>query len=208
MHPLHDYIAKQLSERAKARRIVIWYDERGEFAPFVSELRGGERAGPEPVEVALGGVSVNLLEYAGSMFELRATVEPLACGDSPELTVLYLPGCERDHHGSVLMELEKAGATWEPSLKQLAKNVLQQKYTLGQLDELLHPDRKVGYEDLVRAAAGGEGSEPPSILKGIFRDSSGHDDLLASWLANDDTGCGDPRQGRLSGVGQAHPTRG
>ena len=48
------------------------------------------------------------------------------------------------------MELEKAGATWEPQLKQLAKNVLLQKYTLGVVDEMLPFDRKVSYEDLAR----------------------------------------------------------
>ena len=186
MHPLHDYIARQLADRLKNSRIVVWYDERSEFAPFVSELGGGRQAAPEPVEVVLGGSTAKFLEHAGSMFELRAMVEPLACGDIPELTVLYLPGCARDRHGSVLMELEKAGTTWEPSLKQLAKNVLQRKYTLGQLDELLHPDRKVGYEDLARAAAGGENAEPPSILKGLFREASGHDGLLAAWLGTDD----------------------
>ncbi len=185
MHPLYDYIAKQLIERVKSRRVAVWYDERKEFVPFVTELRGGPRTGPEPVEVALGGESVRLLEHAGSMFELRAAAEPLSCGENPVLTVLYLPGCARDRHGSVLMELEKAGATWEPSLKQLAKNLLLQKYTLGQLDELLHPDRKVGYEDLARAASGAEGAAPPSILKGLFQEAAGPDGLLAAWLAND-----------------------
>jgi hypothetical protein len=41
MHPLHDHIARQLAERLKARRVVVWYDPRCEFAPFIEELRGG-----------------------------------------------------------------------------------------------------------------------------------------------------------------------
>ena len=32
MHPLHDYIAKQLAERLKSKKLVVWYDARGEFA--------------------------------------------------------------------------------------------------------------------------------------------------------------------------------
>jgi hypothetical protein len=31
MHPLYDYVAKQLAEKLKSRRIVVWYHERGEF---------------------------------------------------------------------------------------------------------------------------------------------------------------------------------
>ena len=119
------------------------------------------------------------------MFELRAVVEPHVSGDTPDSVVVYMPGVARDRRASVLMELEKAGTTWEPQLKQLAKNVLLQKYTLGVVDEMLPFDRKVSYEDLARAAAGNSGAEPPSILKSIFHDASGNDGLLTAWLVSD-----------------------
>ena len=32
MHPLHEYISKQLAEKLKARKVVVWYDPRREFA--------------------------------------------------------------------------------------------------------------------------------------------------------------------------------
>jgi hypothetical protein len=185
MHPLHDYVAKQLADKLKDRRVVIWYDERGEFRRFVDEVRGGPRAVSEPVSVAVAGVEANLAEYAGSLFELRAVVEPLVSGDKPDALVVYIPGLAHDAEASVLMELEKAGRTWKPELKQLAKNVLLQKYTLGVVDEMLPFDRKVSYEDLARAAMGNSGAEPPSILKSIFHDVSGNDGLLAAWLVSD-----------------------
>ena len=185
MHPLHDYVAKQLAEKIKSRHVVVWYDERSEFAPFVSELRLGSRVDGELTTVAVGGSSVKLAEYAGSMFELRAAVEPHVSRDVPDAVVIYMPGCARDRRGSVLMELEKAGATWEPQLRQLAKNVLLQKYTLGVVDEILQLDRKVSYEDLARAVEGSNGREPPSILKSIFHNASGNDALLALWLVSE-----------------------
>jgi PglZ domain len=200
MHPLHDYVVKQLADRIKARRVVVWYDERSEFGPFVDELRGGARAGSKLVgggrvggavdggglvTIMLGGASVRLAEYAGSMFELRSLVEPYVCDDSPAGLVLYLPGCVRDRRASVLMELEKAGASWEPQLKQLARNVLEQKYTIGVVDELLPFDRKVTYDDLARAAQGRAGSESPSILRGILHEARDGESLLAAWLVND-----------------------
>ena len=185
MHPLHDYVAKQLADRLKDRHIVVWYDDRREFQAFVDEVRGGPRTSSEPVPVAVGGTKASLAEYAGSLFELRAVVEPHVSGDSPESVVIYMPGCERDRRASVLMELEKAGTTWKPALKQLARNVLLQKYTLGVVDEMLPFDRKVSYEDLSRAAAGNAGAEPPSILKSIFHDASGNDGLLTAWLVSD-----------------------
>lgn len=185
MHPLHDYVAKQLADKLRDRRIVVWYDERGDFQPFVNEVRGGPRAASELATVNVSGRMARLAEYAGSLFELRSLVEPLFSEDDPESVLVYIPGVAHDTKGSVLMELEKAGRTWKPELKQLAKNVLLQKYTLGVVDEMLPYDRKVTYEDLARAAAGRSGSEPPSILKSIFHDAHGNDGLLTTWLASD-----------------------
>ncbi|SIN85112.1 PglZ domain-containing protein [Paraburkholderia phenazinium] len=185
MHPLHDYVAKQLADKLKSRRVVVWYDERGEFQTFIEEVRGDPRSASDPAPVDVGGTKASLAEYAGSMFELRSVVEPLVSGDDPRAVIIYMPNVARDRHASVLMELEKAGMTWEPQLKQLAKNVLLQKYTLGVVDEMLPFDRKVSYQDLARVAAGDSGAEPPSILKSIFYDTSGNDELLAAWLVSD-----------------------
>jgi hypothetical protein len=184
MHPLHEYVVKQLADKLKSRRVIVWYDVRREFAPFIAEVRGGTQTSSEAVPVTIAGLSARLAEYDGSMFELRATVEPYVSGDIPECVVLYLPGCERDRRGSVLMELEKAGECYEPQLKRLARNVLRQRYTDGVIDEMLAPER-VTYEDLARASSDTSSSEPPSILKSIFHDASGHDGLLGAWLASD-----------------------
>lgn len=185
MHPLHDYVARQLAEKLKSRRVVVWYDERSEFQPFVDEVRGHPSASSDPAPISIDGASVHLAEYSGSMFELRALVEPYVNGDAPEPVIIYMPNVARDRRASVLMELEKAGMTWEPQLKQLAKNVLLQKYTLGVVDEMLPYDRKVSYVDLARAVAGSSTAEPPSILKSVFHDASGTDALLAAWLVSD-----------------------
>ena len=184
MHPLHDYVVNQLAEKLKSRKVVVWYDVRREFAPFIAEMRGGARTSNEAVSVTISGLAARLAEYDGSMFELRAVVEPFVCGDVPECVVLYLPACERDRRGSVLMELEKAGECYEPQLKRLARNVLRQRYTDGVIDEMLAPER-VSYEDLARASSDTSSSEPPSILKSIFHDTSGNGGLLGAWLASD-----------------------
>src|ERR1017187_498498 len=184
MHPLHDYVVKQLAEKLKSRKVVVWYDVRREFAPFVAEVRGGARTSSEAVPATIAGLAARLAEYDGSMFELRAAVEPYVYGDTPERIVIYLPGCERDRRGSVLMELEKAGACYEPQLKKLARNVLRQRYTDGVIDEMLAPER-VSYEDLARASSDTSSAEPPSILKSIFHDTSGNGGLLGAWLASD-----------------------
>jgi PglZ domain len=184
MHPLHEYVAKQLADRIRAVHLVVWYDLRREFAPFIADLRGAPKASGTILPVSVAGISAQLGEYEGSFFELRALAEPHVSGDSPSNVILYIPGCERDRRSSVLMEIEKAGECYEPQLKRLARNVLRQRYTDGVIDEMLAPDR-VTYEDLARAVADTSSSEPPSILKTIFHDTSGNDALLAAWLAGD-----------------------
>lgn len=185
MHPLHDDIARLLADRLKARSVVVWYDPRAEFATFVDELRGAPTDGATVTPVVLAGSQASLIQFAGSMFELRAIVEPLVSRDTPERVVLYLPGRERDATGSVLMEIEKAGESWEPQLRRLARNVLRKRYTEGVIDELLAPEG-VTYADLAAASSETGSTEAPSLLKAIFREASGTDAILASWLANDD----------------------
>ncbi len=184
MHPLHTYIATQLVDRLKTRRVVVWYDGVSEFAPFIAELRGGPPSAGEFAHVSSGGITFLLAEYAGSMFELRSIAEAHVRGETPDVVVLYIPGCERDRDASVLMELEKAGECYEPQLKRVARNVLRQRYTDGVIDEMLAPER-VAYDDLARASADATSAEPPSILRGIFHDIGSSEGLLTSWLAND-----------------------
>jgi hypothetical protein len=189
MHPLHDDVARLLAERLKARSVVVWYDPRAEFAPFVDELRGAPTDGAAVTPVILAGSQASLIQFAGSMFELRAIVEPLVSRETPARVVLYLPGRERDATGSVLMEIEKAGESWEPQLKRVARNVLRKRYTDGVIDELLAPEG-VTYADLAVASSDAGSAEPPSLLKAIFHEASGSDAILATWLAHDDRDAG------------------
>jgi hypothetical protein len=182
MNPLYDYIAKQVGEKLDARGVLVWYDPRREFEPFVEELRGGPRD-HELKTVTIGGKATGLAEYSGSFFELRALVEPRVAGDAPERTLLYVGGVRRADRSSVLMELEKAGGMWERPLRQLARIVLAKRYTAGVIDELLAPDA-VSYADLARAASTENGHDP-SILKVIFHEARGNDAILAAWLVDD-----------------------
>lgn len=184
MHPLHDYIAKQLAEKLKASRVVVWYDVRSEFAPFVAELRGTADASGAVASVLVVGKATHLIEYHGSFFEIRAAAEPFVSSDDPEALLIYISGVKHDSHGSVLMELELAGHCYKPQLSQLAKYALEKKYTLAQIDPLMNRPG-VSYEDFCFALADANSAEPPSILKAIFQGLSSPDALLAAWLAQD-----------------------
>lgn len=183
MHAFHQYLSKQLAEHLKKRRVVVWYDLRREFAPYVRELLGGQApAGCRVETVSLDGQETHFCQYDGSFFEVRAAVEPLVAIEAPEPLLIYLPGVERDRKGSVLMELEKAGTCYEPQLKRLARNVLRQRYTDGVIDEVLAPEG-VGYEEIVRLLEQGESGERASLLRVILLEARDNRSLLAAWLA-------------------------
>lgn len=181
MHPFHDYLCEHLDDLLRKRSVVVFYDPRNEFAPFFDRELETSVEGPLP-RVTIAGRSVYLARNTGSFFGLRAAVEPIVSADRPEPLILYLPGVARDHVGSVLKELERAGACYEPQLRRLALNVLRQRFTDGQIDELLRP-ASLTYGDIV-AYLNGDGGGKPSALHSLFGGAQG-EALLVVWLASD-----------------------
>jgi hypothetical protein len=180
MHPFHDYLCEHLDDLLRKRSVVVFYDPRNEFVPFFDRELETSVDEPQP-RVTIAGRSVYLARHGGSFFGLRAAVEPVVSVDQPEPLILYLPGVARDRAGSVLMELERAGACYEPQLKRLALNVLRQRFTDGQIDEMLRP-AAVTYDDIV--ALLGQGGQVASVLHTLFGGAQG-EVLLTQWLASD-----------------------
>lgn len=177
----HAYVANQVGAQLKQRRIVVWYDAREEFSPFIDQLTGNS-AGTTPMEVDIAGVTTSVVIDDGSRFSTRFRVEPLVAGDQPGYVLVYLSDVKRSHEGSVLMELEAAGTSWEPQLRQLARNALRQRFTDGVIDEMLGRESTT-YDDIAAALEVDRGSLP-SALKSLLP-ASGGDAQIAWWIANE-----------------------
>jgi hypothetical protein len=184
MHALFEHLWKQLGDRLRKRRVVLFYDLRREFEAFIEEMAPEPGPSAEVERVAIDGLAVHLARFKGSYFAVRFAVEDLVAVDLPEPLLVYLPGAERDPKTSVLMELEKAGTTYEPQLKRLARNVLRQVYTDGDIDEMLKPET-LGYRDVVAYLRQAESGGQASILKTIFGEA-GSEAILGQWLADAD----------------------
>ncbi|WP_036025099.1 PglZ domain-containing protein [Bradyrhizobium yuanmingense] len=169
MHPLHDYIANQISDRIKDRRVVVMYDKREELRPFFAEIADGRSASAGPVAVNFGKRKASLYVFDGSFLKARFAVEDMTSGDQPDNVVVYIPGLDRDAKGSLLMELEKAGTFYQqPALKQFARLVLRKRFTDIAIDEMLKSDA-LTYTDLAGMAQDdGGGSQGASLLKSVF----------------------------------------
>jgi hypothetical protein len=211
MHPLHDYIAGQISDRLKTRRVVVMYDKREELRPFFSEL-ASEAGGGELVAIRVGQQTAKLHVFDGSYLKTRVIVESITRGDQPEQVVIYVPSLDRDAKGSLLMELEKAGTFYsQPPLKQFARLVLRKRFTDVALDEMLKSD-SLTYVDLARMAQDETAAEGASLLKSIFG-SSDTLAILTAWIGDpekDDEleakgALGELRTAALARVGVALP---
>jgi hypothetical protein len=184
-HPFHRYLSQNLSELLKKRAVVVFYDPRREFAPFVNELEVGpsDTSTRGIPQAQVGDLSASLVRYEGSFFAIRAQVEPLVAVDHPEPLLIYVPGVERDRKGSVLMELELGGDCYEPQLKRQARNVLRERYTDGVIDEMLAPV-KLEYADIVALLEQRQNGGPASLLRVIFDPAHENAEILAAWLAS------------------------
>lgn len=182
-HPFHSYIAGQLDKLLREHHVVVFYDPRREFEPFLNELQP-----LEPPE-GRGGLSrywiqdlqTHLARHEGSFFALKAAVEPVVELDTPEPLIVYVPGVQRDRAASVLMELEKGGACYEPQLRRLARNVLRARATDGEIDDMLAPEG-LTYED-VAAYLQQKGDTSTSVLKLVLGEAPS-EMLIARWLVS------------------------
>jgi hypothetical protein len=184
MHAFHEYLCQQLDDLLKKRSVVVFYDPRNEFQLFFDELQKIDESDEQLPRFIIGEQTVSIANYQDSFFGLRAIVEPLLAQDKPAALVIYLSGVTRDRHGSVLMEIEKGGACYEPQLKRLALNVLRQQFTDGQIDEILRPDA-VTYGDIVSFIKQGREGKSASILRTLFKGEKGGA-LIAEWLVDDE----------------------
>lgn len=190
MHALHKHLSQTLGDKLAKRRVVVWYDERGEFKEFVAELAGGDLPDTcriDPVDV--GGSAASLCVMQDSFFEAKFEVESIVGNEQPGPLVIYLPEKKRDDDTAVLMELEAGGDRWEPQLKREARRVLKRHLGDGQIDQLLGSP-SIGYADIVGVLAGGQGETASgSLLEVIYRVKD-NAELVAAWLSSpekDDT---------------------
>jgi hypothetical protein len=182
MNPLHAYLCQQLDGLLSKHRIVVFYDPRSEFLAFFNQEL--ETVGLSPC--GLPRVSIQerltyLARFEGSLLALRDAVEPIAGLAKPEPLLLYLPSVERDRQMSVLMELDKAGITYEPQLRRLARLVLLRQFTDGQIDAMLRP--QISYADIVALLHQSQDGAPTSVLRTLFSGAQS-EALLCRWLAD------------------------
>ncbi len=200
MHGLHLHLASTLDRNLRERRIVVFYDMREEFGPFLDEFEPvGTGLGDLP-RVCINDTLTHVARFEGSFFALKAAVEPVLAAQRPEPLLIYVPGYGKEKLGklrgqagsgagqsreiwNLLFELDCAGTSYEPTLRQLARLELRRRYTDGDIDEMLAPE-SLTYHHVVRFLTDdGDGSR--SLVKLVLGNGSS-EELLCRWLAEED----------------------
>ena len=75
-HPFHKYVSHQLEAGLKKHCVLLFYDPRREFAPFIDELGALASAHDGIDQVTFGSLSASLVRYQGSFFAIRARSSP------------------------------------------------------------------------------------------------------------------------------------
>jgi len=180
MNPFPAYLHSQLEDKLKNHRVVVWYDAAREFEPFVASLaQSGDANFPT---VTLGVTETRLAVFKGSYFALRLALEPLVSVNRPQPLLIYLPGERRDPKGSVLMELEKAGTTYEPQMKRLARNVMRKFFSDGVIDEILAPEG-LTFTDILSLLEQSDNGQKTSLLP-VILGIGDNVSLVATWAAD------------------------
>lgn len=174
MSTFQEEIAGRVARHLKERRVVVFYDPRGEFRPFIELLM----AGAEEDVVQIGDSRAWLLRYAGSYLALRREADRRLADAGPRHGLVYVGGEERDRKRSALMEFDLAGHTYEPQLRKLARDILRERFSDGQIDGFLEP-AGVGYAEI--ASYFDQGSEGTSILRLLYG-NVGSEAILAQWI--------------------------
>ena len=183
MHPLHDYIARQVSERLKDHRIVVMYDPRERTADVLR--RGLRRRHCPDAERARSAVErrPSAPSRARSLRSApRWSRSPAA--RTSTISSSTCPALSRDEKTSLLLEIEKAGDCYlPPAVKQMARNVLRKRFTDVAIDEMLGSD-KLTYADLARMTEDTGAADGASLLKSIFGDTDTRA-TIANWIADE-----------------------
>jgi len=84
--------------------------------------------------------------------------------------------------GNPLLELERAGTSWRPALKHLARHLLLEYFSEGQVDQTLSAEG-LCYNDLARVLEQARSGDRGSVLRTIFPRMAS-EALLAAWLTD------------------------
>jgi hypothetical protein len=178
-------LAKQLSEH----RVLLVFDPGQQLRPFLDDIATTPSSDSELGSLSLGEQQARWLAAGSSLYQLRSQLEPHVSADLPDPLLVYLPDHQESESRAVLLELIRAGASFDIQLVNRARVYLREVLEPQKVDKLLK-QTNLTYRDIALALEqSGDGGF--SQLKALFqqqlqRNSSPENAELARfWLASE-----------------------
>lgn len=169
MGKISDHLLKRLQKSLQDRYVITWYDPDRAFERFVDGL-------------SLEGTRI--VRHRDSYFRLRREAEETFARygwqDGVENLLIYVPAPRLDLRCDVLLGIGKAGAVFDPTLRDVAREALQAVYTSTELEEMLANDR-LTLEDLDRLSEPGQTGR--GVIPMIFDTTAPHE-IAARYLSD------------------------
>jgi len=178
-------LAKQLSEH----RVLLVFDPGQQLRPFLDDIATAPPSGSELGTLNLGEQQARWLAAGSSLYQLRSQLEPHVSADLPDPLLVYLPDHQESESRAVLLELIRAGSTFDIQLVNRARFFLREVLEPDKVEQLLKQPN-LTYRDIALAleqsSDGGFSQLKALFQQQLQRNSSPENAELARfWLASE-----------------------
>jgi hypothetical protein len=186
---LHRRLCQELARQLSEHRVLLVFDPGQQLRPFLDEVATAPPSGRELGSLNFGEQQAGWLAAGSSLYQLRSQLEPYVSADLPDPLLVDLPDHQESESRAVLLELIRAGSSFEIQLVSRARGYLREVLEPQKVDKLLkRPD--LTYRDIALALEQA-GSGGFSQLKALFQQQLGRNsspenaELARFWLAAD-----------------------
>jgi len=186
---LHRRLCQELAKQLSEHRVLLVFDPGQRLRPFLDDIATAPPSGPELGTLSLGEQPARWLAAGASLYQLRSQLEPHVSADLPDPLLVYLPDHQESESRAVLLELIRAGSTFDIQLVNRARFFLREVLEPDKVEQLLKQPN-LTYRDIALALEqSGDGGF--SQLKALFQqqlqrnNSPESAELARFWLATD-----------------------
>ena len=180
---------QELSRQLSLHRVVLLFDPAEQLRSLLDDLATSQPSDGVHGALNLGELQAQWVIAGTSLFALRHQLEPMVCADLPDPLLIDLPDRQEAEGRAVLLELIRAGASFDIQLVNRARVYLHEVLEPQKVDKLLNQPN-LTYRDIALALEqSGDGGF--SQLKALFQqqlqrnNSPENAELARFWLAID-----------------------
>ena len=147
---LHRRLCQELAKQLSEHRVLLVFDPGQQLRPFLDDVATAPPSARELGCLNFGEQQAGWAVAGSSLYELRSQLEPHVAADLPDPLLVYLPDRQESEGRTVLLELLRAGSSFDIKLVSRARGYLREVLEPEKVEQLLkRPD--LTYRDIALA---------------------------------------------------------